>query len=70
MSTSEGRHPVAPRSQWLHEKAFTHHRDALAAARRALPWIRVERDYHLQGPTARHHARYEGQTDKPHCCHT
>jgi len=58
MSTSESRHPVVSRSQWLaarqqlwlHEKAFTHHTDALAAARRALPWVRVEHDYHFKGP--------------------
>lgn len=58
MSTSESRHPVVSRSQWLaarqqlwlHEKAFTHHRDALAAARRALPWVKVEHDYQFQGP--------------------
>lgn len=31
-------------------KAFTHHRDALAAARRALPWVKVEHDYQFQGP--------------------
>ncbi|AYG45276.1 DUF899 domain-containing protein [Pseudomonas sp. Leaf58] len=57
MSTSESRHPVVSRSQWLaarqqlwlHEKAFTHHRDALAAARRALPWVKVERDYRFHG---------------------
>ena len=58
MSTSERRHPVVSRSQWLatrrqlwlHEKAFTHHRDALSAARRPLPWVKVEHDYRFEGP--------------------
>lgn len=60
MSTSESRHPVVSRSQWLaarrqlwlHEKAFTRHRDALSAARRALPWVKVEHEYRFQGRTA------------------
>ncbi len=58
MSTSESSHPVVSRSQWLtarrqlwlHEKAFTHHRDALAAARRALPWVKLEHGYRFHGP--------------------
>jgi predicted dithiol-disulfide oxidoreductase (DUF899 family) len=41
------------REQWLaarvillaREKAFTRERDALSAARRALPWVKVETDY-------------------------
>lgn len=31
-------------------KAFTRHRDALSAARRALPWVKVEHEYRFQGP--------------------
>lgn len=46
-------HPVVSREQWLEarkalmqeEKAFTRQRDALSAARRALPWVQVDRDY-------------------------
>ncbi|MGR8919719.1 MAG: DUF899 domain-containing protein [Gammaproteobacteria bacterium] len=46
-------HPVVSRDTWLaarrelleREKAFTRERDALSAARRALPWVRVEQDY-------------------------
>jgi predicted dithiol-disulfide oxidoreductase (DUF899 family) len=46
-------HPVVDRAQWLEarqvllaeEKAFTRSRDALAAARQALPWVKVEKDY-------------------------
>ncbi|KNX78173.1 hypothetical protein DA83_23885 [Pseudomonas sp. 250J] len=58
MSHPIPKHAVVTRSQWLaarqqlwlHEKAFTHQRDELAAARRALPWVRVEQDYRFHGP--------------------
>lgn len=58
MNTPDNNHPVVTRSQWLvarrqlwlHEKALTHQRDELAAARRALPWVRVEENYRFQGP--------------------
>lgn len=35
------------------EKAFTRARDALSAARRALPWTRVEKDYVFTAPDGR-----------------
>jgi len=35
------------------EKAFTHDRDALAAQRRRLPMVRVEKRRHGSAPTAR-----------------
>jgi predicted dithiol-disulfide oxidoreductase (DUF899 family) len=46
-------HSIVSQSDWLaarrtlmeREKAFTRERDALAAARRALPWVKVEKDY-------------------------
>lgn len=38
----------ARRQLWLHEKAFTHQRDALSAARRALPWVQVTADYRFE----------------------
>lgn len=46
-------HHVATREEWLdarkallaEEKAFTKARDALSAKRRALPWVRIEKDY-------------------------
>jgi predicted dithiol-disulfide oxidoreductase (DUF899 family) len=46
-------HAVVPRAAWLEarkallaqEKALTRVRDAVAAQRRALPWVRVDRDY-------------------------
>jgi predicted dithiol-disulfide oxidoreductase (DUF899 family) len=51
-------HPVVSQDQWLaarrvlldKEKAFTRQRDALAAERRALPWVKVEQDYAFTGP--------------------
>ncbi|MEE1923281.1 thioredoxin family protein [Pseudomonas sp. 148P] len=50
---NDRKHPVVTRREWLgarrqlllHEKAFTHQRDELSAARRALPWVKVEQDY-------------------------
>lgn len=49
-------HEVASRDQWIaayralliEEKAWTRERDRLAAKRRALPWVRVEKDYVFQ----------------------
>lgn len=47
------KHPVATHDEWLkarkallvREKELTHARDELAAARRALPWVKVEKNY-------------------------
>ena len=47
---------IVSREDWLKarkahladEKAFTRARDALSARRRALPWVRVEKDYRFQ----------------------
>ena len=49
-------HPIVTRDEWLaarkahlaDEKAFTEARDALSARRRALPWVRVEKDYRFE----------------------
>jgi predicted dithiol-disulfide oxidoreductase (DUF899 family) len=35
------------------EKAFTRARDALAAERRRMPWMRVDKDYVFEGPRGR-----------------
>jgi len=51
-------HDVVSREEWIEkrkalldkEKAFTRKRDALSAERRNLPWVRVEEDYHFEGP--------------------
>lgn len=53
------KHRIVNRSEWLaarrqlllHEKAFTHQRDELSAARRALPWVRVTEPYRFEGDT-------------------
>ncbi|HEY4272539.1 MAG TPA: DUF899 domain-containing protein [Candidatus Udaeobacter sp.] len=49
---------VVSRAEWLvarkdllnREKEFTRQRDALSAARRALPMVKVEKDYVFEGP--------------------
>lgn len=51
-------HPVVSRDEWLTarrahleaEKELTRQKDRLLAARRALPWVKVEKDYVFQGP--------------------
>lgn len=54
-------HPVVSREEWLaarkallvEEKELTRMRDRLNAARRALPWVKVEKDYVFDGPRGR-----------------
>ncbi len=49
-------HETVSREQWLtarkellaQEKELTRHRDRVAAARRALPWVKVDKDYVFQ----------------------
>ncbi len=51
-------HPIVSREDWLsarlellaEEKEFTRRRDRLAAKRRALPWVRVEKEYAFATP--------------------
>ncbi len=51
-------HQVVSREAWLaarrallaEEKAMTHSRDRLAEARRALPWLRLDKPYRFTGP--------------------
>lgn len=51
-------HQIASREDWLRartallekEKALTRARDALSAERRALPWVRIEKEYVFHGP--------------------
>jgi predicted dithiol-disulfide oxidoreductase (DUF899 family) len=55
------RHRVVSREEWLaerkellaREKALTRLRDELSAARRALPWVKVEKPYAFDGPDGR-----------------
>ena len=61
MNTDQTNGPVriASREEWLaarialleKEKALTAMKDALAAERRALPWVRVQKDYVFEGPS-------------------
>ncbi len=51
-------HPVISREQWLakrtallrKEKELTHLHDQLAAERRELPWVRMDKDYRFDAP--------------------
>lgn len=53
--------PVVSQSEWqtawerllAREKAFTHERDALAAERRRMPWVAVEKSYTFEGPSGK-----------------
>jgi predicted dithiol-disulfide oxidoreductase (DUF899 family) len=55
---SEATHPVASREEWLtarvalleREKAHTRQRDELSRQRRALPWVKVEKEYVFDAP--------------------
>ena len=59
MATTKIEHPrVVSRAEWLEarkellakEKALTRHRDALAAERRRLPWVKVDKPYVFDAP--------------------
>ncbi len=55
-------HPVATEDEWLaarrqllaEEKDFTRLRDELSAKRRALPWMRIQKDYRFDGGEGRY----------------
>lgn len=59
--TEPVRHRIVSRAEWLkerkallaEEKALTRARDKVAALRRDLPWLRVEKDYTFEGPTGK-----------------
>jgi predicted dithiol-disulfide oxidoreductase (DUF899 family) len=54
-------HPVVSQEEWLEarkallakEKEETHLRDAVRAARLALPWVRVDKDYNFAAPSGK-----------------
>lgn len=54
-------HPVVSREEWLaarkallaKEKAWTRLRDELSEERRALPWVRIDKDYVFEGPNGK-----------------
>ena len=58
MQTLELKHDVVPEAEWTKareallnkEKELTRQRDALAAARRRMPWMAVEKQYEFEGP--------------------
>jgi len=53
--------PIVPQQEWeaarqkllVKEKAFTRSRDALAAERRRMPWLAVEKQYEFDGPNGK-----------------
>ena len=55
-------HPIVSQDEWLavrlrllaKEKEFTRQRDQLSEERRALPWVKVEKEYVFDGPNGRH----------------
>src|SRR5262245_48386436 len=54
-------HPIVSQNEWLDararllakEKAFTRQRDQLSEERRALPWVKVQKEYVFDGPNGR-----------------
>src|SRR5262249_1816072 len=54
-------HPIVSQDEWLavrlrllaKEKEFTRQRDQLSEERRALPWVKVEKEYVFDGPNGR-----------------
>ena len=58
----------AARQQLLvKEKAFTRSRDALAAERRRMPWVALEKNYEFEGPKGAwlHRKRFESADRAP-----
>jgi predicted dithiol-disulfide oxidoreductase (DUF899 family) len=62
MSTNTIENPkIVSRDEWLaarkkllaKEKQLTHQRDAIAAERRQLPWVKVEKNYTFDSPTGK-----------------
>jgi predicted dithiol-disulfide oxidoreductase (DUF899 family) len=59
--TSLADHPVTTPERWLaarrtllaHERELTHLRDQIARERRALPWVRLDKDYVFDTPEGR-----------------
>ena len=51
-------HAVVSRQEWLaarmahlaHEKEYTRARERLSEERRALPWVKVDKNYEFEGP--------------------
>ena len=45
---------IARQQMLVKEKAFTRSRDALAAERRRMPWMAIEKAYQFEGPQGKH----------------
>jgi predicted dithiol-disulfide oxidoreductase (DUF899 family) len=54
-------HPIVSRAEWIEarkallakEKQLTRQRDQLAAERRRLPWVRIDKSYVFEGPSGK-----------------
>jgi predicted dithiol-disulfide oxidoreductase (DUF899 family) len=62
IETNQMNHPeIVSEAEWLvarkdllsREKEFTRQRDALSAARRDLPWVRIDKEYVFDGPNGK-----------------
>ena len=70
---TKSNHPIATPSEWLatraellaEEKQLTRQMDALAAKRRALPWVKIEKDYRFRQPPRTSFARGPLRRAKP-----
>jgi predicted dithiol-disulfide oxidoreductase (DUF899 family) len=59
--TMKTTHTIASQTEWLaarkallaEEKQLTRQMDALSAKRRALPWVKIDKDYQFEGPCGR-----------------
>ena len=68
-------HQIVSRDEWLaartellrKEKEFTRLRDQLSAERRALPWVKVEKNYVFDGPNGKADARRSVRRTQPAC---
>ena len=67
--------PIVSPEEWkaarqkllVEEKEMTRGGDALAAKRRRMPWMVVEKDYRFEGPTARRACRTCSRSATAHC---
>ena len=66
-------HTIVSREEWIaarkahlaHEKEYTQARERLAEERRALPWVKVDKDYVFDGPAWKGVARRPVQGTQP-----
>jgi predicted dithiol-disulfide oxidoreductase (DUF899 family) len=66
-------HKIVSREEWLaarkahrkNEKGLTHLRDLVAAERRALPWVKVEKQYLFETPDGKKDSRRPFRRSQP-----